>query len=146
MIDFAGVTKEEGHSVDFLGSSHTGLLAKHTIHSLHSVVTWPPLEYLWDQQLQFQLFMNVSFLSTESKLMLFSGNGIPNWLAAGRFQLKCKQTPPLVPRLDFFGSQPPERLTLTHWEARQDEEHFCRPGTNLKLIAKLHFTDEETED
>lgn len=62
---------------------------------------------------------------------------IPNWLAAGRFQLKCKQTPPLVPRLDFFGSQPPERLTLTHGEVRQDEEHFCRPGTNLNLIAKL---------
>lgn len=46
----------------------------------------------------------------------------------------------LSPRAGFlwlFGSQPPEGLTLTHWEERQDEEHFCRPGTDLKLIAKL---------
>lgn len=33
VIELAGVTKEVEHIVDTLGSSHIGLLGKHTTHS-----------------------------------------------------------------------------------------------------------------
>lgn len=39
--------------------------------------------------------------------------------------------------LQLLGFQPPEGLTLAHWEERGDEERFRRPGTDLNLIAKL---------
>lgn len=46
----------------------------------------------------------------------------------------------LSPQAGFLwltGSQPPEGLMLTHWEESQDEAHFCRPETNVNLVAKL---------
>ena len=46
----------------------------------------------------------------------------------------------LSPQAGFLwltGFQPLEGLMLTHWEESQDEEHFCRPETDLNFIAKL---------
>ena len=64
---------------------------------------------------------------------------IPNCPAASGLLLKYKHTTfsPWAGFLRLLGSQPPEGLTLAHWEERQDEEHFRRPGTDLNLIAKL---------